>query len=109
MLRQNAVDPDGHELWAAVQARRSRLLGAWWRWNTWISLGHDRRRLALLMAGFILTRVAVIVTDELGLPGLSRAIGLTWLGFCAYTWFAPALFRRMVSRALEAVHLDPEF
>jgi Flp pilus assembly protein TadD len=109
VLQQNAVDPDGHALWAAVQARRSRLLGAWWRWNTWISLGDDRRRLALSMAGFLLAQVAVIVTDELGFPNLSRALGLGWLGFCAYTWFAPTLFRRMVSRALETVRLDPEF
>jgi Tfp pilus assembly protein PilF len=109
VLQHDATAPDGLELWAAIQARRSRLLGAWWRWNTWMSLGDDRRRLALLLGGFVLAQVAVIVTDELGLPGVARALQLGWLGFCAYTWSAPALFRRMVSRSLRTVRLDPEF
>lgn len=109
VLQGDANDLAGLELWAAIQARRSRVLGAWWRWNSWIMLGEDRRRLALLMAAYLVAQVAIIVADELALVGLARLLALGWLGFCAYTWFAPALFRRMVARSLEAVRLDPEF
>jgi tetratricopeptide (TPR) repeat protein len=109
VLRNDATSLTALELWTAIQARRSRLLGAWWRWNTWMSLGDDRRRIAVLMGGFVLAQIAVIVTDELGFQALSRALSLCWLGLCAYTWFAPALFHRMLSRSLETVRLDPEF
>jgi hypothetical protein len=109
VLHQAATDEDGLALWAAIQARRSRLLGAWWRWNTWMSRGDERRRVAILIGAFVLARIAIIVTDELGYEGLTRVLTLAWLGFCAYTWFAPALFRRMLARELGTVHLDPDF
>ena len=109
VLRNDATSLTALELWTAIQARRSRLLGAWWRWNTWMTQGDDRRRIAVLMGSFVLAQIAVIVTDELGLEGLSRALALGWLGLCAYTWFAPALFHRMVARTLRTVELDPEF
>lgn len=109
VLGQSADDEGGLELWAAIQARRSWLLGAWWRWNLWISLRDDRRRIALLIGAFLVAQVAIIVTDELGYQGMSRALGLAWLACCAYTWFAPELFRRMIARSLGTVRLDPDF
>lgn len=109
VLHQNAIDHDGLELWAAIRARRSWLLGAWWRWNTWMSLGEDRRRIALLIGGFVIAQLAIIIADDLGYDAASRALNLAWLGLCAYTWFAPELFRRMLARSLDTVRLDPEF
>lgn len=109
VLGQDATDSDALELWAAVQARRSWLLGAWWRWNMWASLRDERGRLALLVGTFVLARIAIIITDELGYAAISRALGLAWLGWCAYTWFAPEMFRRMLARSLGTVRLDPEF
>jgi Tfp pilus assembly protein PilF len=109
VLNQSATDEDGLALWAAIQARRSWLLGAWWRWNTWMSRGDERRRVAILIGAFVLARIAIIVSDELGYEGVTRALTLGWLGFCAYTWFAPELFRRMLARQLGTVHLDPDF
>jgi Tfp pilus assembly protein PilF len=109
VLGQNATRDDALELWAAVRARRSWLLGAWWRFHMWISLRDDRRRIALLIGMFVLARTAIILTDELGYPGVSHALRLAWLGLCAYTWFAPALFRYMLARSLGTVRLDPEF
>jgi Tfp pilus assembly protein PilF len=109
VLGQDATDDDGLALWTAIQARRSRLLGAWWRWNSWMSRGNERRRIALLIGAFVLARAAIIITDELGYNGATRALTLAWLGFCAYTWFAPAMFRRMLARQLGTVRLDPDF
>lgn len=109
VLNQVATDEDGLALWAAIQARRSWLLGAWWRWNTWMSRGDERRRVAILIGAFVLARIAIIVTDELGYETVTRVLELAWLGFCAYTWFAPELFRRMLARELGTVSLDPNF
>jgi Flp pilus assembly protein TadD len=109
VLGQDATDDDGLQLWAAIQARRSWLLGAWWRWNMWASLRDERRQVALLIGMFVVARIAIIIADELGHDTLSNVLGLLWLGCCAYTWFAPAMFRRMLARSLGTVRLDPEF
>jgi tetratricopeptide (TPR) repeat protein len=109
VLRNDATSYAALELWTAIQARRSWMLGAWWRLNAWLVRGDDRRRIAVLMAGFVVVRIAVIITDEIGLEGLSQVLAFSWLGLCAYTWFAPGLFRRMLARSLETVRLDPEF
>jgi tetratricopeptide (TPR) repeat protein len=109
VLGQNATDRRGLELWAQIQARRSWLLGAWWRWAVWMSLQDDRRRIAIAIAAFVVARVAIIVTDELGFEGLSGALRAIWIALCVYTWFAPAVFEHMVARSLRSVRLDPEF
>jgi len=109
VLAVDATDRDALALWAAVQARRSWLLGVWWRWTMWMSQRDDRRQIALLIGAFVVVRIAIIVTDELGLATVARILHLGWLGLCAYTWFAPALFRRMIARSLETVRLDPDF
>jgi len=41
--------------------------------------------------------------------GAARGLRVAWLGLCAYTWYAPAHFRRMLARALGTVRLDPRF
>jgi Flp pilus assembly protein TadD len=109
VLGQDATDHDALELWAAIQARRSWLLGAWWRWNMWMSLRNDRRQIALLIGAFVVVRIAIIAADALGLAALSAVLRLSWLGLCAYTWVAPGMFRRMVARSLDRVRLDPSF
>lgn len=109
VLGLDATDRDALVLWAAIQARRSWLLGAWWRWNMWLAQRDDRRQIAMLIAAFVVARIAIIVTDELGFAGVSRVLEFAWLGLCAYSWFAPALFRRMIARSLETVRLDPDF
>jgi Flp pilus assembly protein TadD len=109
VLNQSATDQGGLELWTAIQARRSWALGAWWRWNAWMSVGEDRRRIALLIGGFVVARLAIIIADALGLDATARVLSLAWLGLCAYTWFAPELFRRMLERSLGTVRLDPDF
>lgn len=110
VLRHDATAAGGGlTLWTAVQARRSWVLGAWWRFNVWLTRGAVGGRIGRLMAFYLLARVAIIVTDELGLDRLSLAIGVGWLALCAYTWIAPRVFQAMLERSLAPVSLDPDF
>jgi tetratricopeptide (TPR) repeat protein len=110
VLRHDPSDAGGGlALWTAVQARRSFVLGTWWRFNVWLTRGELGRRIGRLMAFYLLARVAIIVTDELGFERLSLAIGLAWLALCAYTWIAPRVFQGMLKRSLTPVTLDPDF
>lgn len=109
VLNQNATDEDGLRLFTAVKARRSPLLGLWWRWNAWVSLRDERRQIGLLIGTFVLMRMLIIVTDELGYELVSRGLAYAWFGFCAYTWVAPELFRKWLAQELRSVRLDPDY
>lgn len=109
VLNQDAADEAGLKLFTAVKAKRSLVLGLWWRWNTWISMRDEGRQLGLLIGTFVLMRMLIIVTDELGWEMVSRTLSYGWLGFCAYTWFAPEMFKSWLQKELGSVKLDPEF
>lgn len=109
VLGQRATDLGALQLWAAIQSRQSWALGLWWRWHSWIVLRSDRARIAFMLASFVLIQLIVIVADDSGLELTAVVVRMLWLAFCAYTWVAPARFRRMVEDSLGTVHLDPEF
>ena len=109
VLNQDGNDHDGLVLWIAIKARRSALLGAWWRLNTFLSMRDANRRIMVVIGTFVIARILVIVTDELGYPGVSRLLHFAWLGLCAYTWYAPVLFRKWLKQELGLVRLDPDF
>jgi tetratricopeptide (TPR) repeat protein len=109
VLDQDSNDPGGLQLWIAIKAHRSKLLGTWWRWTMFLSMRDDSRRIAVLIGTFVIARILVIVTDELGYPGVSRILHFTWLGLCAYTWYAPGLVRKWLKQELGRVRLDPDF
>jgi tetratricopeptide (TPR) repeat protein len=108
-LTSDAADPDVLGLLAASKARRSRLLGMWWRWNTWMSLRGTGGQIGLLIGTFVLARLAIIIAGALGAEGLERVLTYAWLGFCAYTWMGPTLLRRMIARELETVRLRDDY
>ncbi|MGN6105778.1 MAG: tetratricopeptide repeat protein [Kofleriaceae bacterium] len=108
-LGQDSNDRDAIQLWSAVKARRSLLLGLWWRFNAALSLRSERAQLGILIGSFVLVRVLVILADAFDLDALSGVLSLAWLGWCAYTWIGPSMFQRMIARELGKVELDPDY
>ncbi len=109
VLTQDGNDEGGLGLFVAIKVRRSPVLGLWWRLNSWLTTGDDGRRVALMIAMFVLARVLIIVTDEAGFPTVSRALWFVWLGTCVYTWIGPLVFRYWLKQELDDVKLDPTF
>ncbi|MFN7147449.1 MAG: hypothetical protein ACK4YP_27025, partial [Myxococcota bacterium] len=95
-------------LLVAVKARRSRLLGLWWRYNTWM-LGLGSRALAVLLVAFALYKLGSLLAADFGPEGLAGVVEVVWLGIVAYTWFGPAMFRRALERELAPVALKRDF
>jgi tetratricopeptide (TPR) repeat protein len=108
-LAQDATERGALQLWAAIKARRSWTLGLWWRFNAWISLRSERGQVALLMGSFVIVQAAIILAAAADLELVEKLLNWGWLGFCAYTWIAPGLFKRMLERDLGSVVLDPDF
>jgi tetratricopeptide (TPR) repeat protein len=108
-LQRNATDHDALHLWTAIKARRSPLLGPWWRFNSFVTLRSQRGMLGLLIGSFIVAQVAIILAGAFGGDDLEALVGYAWLALCAYTWFAPKIFRKMIARELASVTLNPDY
>lgn len=108
-LQIDPADADALTLLAAVKARQSPLLGLWWRLQSFLSGGSRTRMVVLLLAMFLLYRIALIALPQQGLPHWVGPLSYGWLLFCAYTWIAPTLFWRSVRKELAQVRLRPGF
>jgi tetratricopeptide (TPR) repeat protein len=108
-LSQDATDRDALQLWAAIKAHRSWTLGLWWRLNAGISLRSEGGQIAVLIGSFMIVQIALILAVAADLELAEKILYWGWLGFCAYTWIAPGLFKRMLERDLGSVVLDPDF
>jgi len=109
VLTRDATDEAGLHLWTSIKTRRSWLWGLWWRFNAFVSGRGERGQIAVLIGSFVIARLAIILAGALELERVEELLRLGWLGFCAYTWVAPEVFRRMLARELETVVLRPDF
>jgi Tfp pilus assembly protein PilF len=108
-LTADASSDDALQLWTALKARRSVLLGMWWRINAFVTLRSERRQLAILIGSFVLVRLAIIVTRAADLDDAAEWLSYGWLGFCIYTWVAPELFRKAMQRELKTVTFSDDY
>ncbi len=108
-LRQNPMDQDVLRLLSAIKARKSRLLGLWWRYHAWISELGQSRAIFVLLGAFVLYRVTSIHLDQNDHALMGGVIHLFWIGVCVYTWVGPGLFRKSLQKETEGVMLNEEF
>lgn len=108
-LRQNASDPGALRLLVDIQARKSWLLGLWWRWATWMGTLSDTRGMLVLLGAYATQRIATQAALDLKQPEAASLISLAWLGIVAYSWIGPSLFNRMLQRELEGVKMNERF
>lgn len=108
-LQQEPEDSGAMTLFAAVKARKSWLLGVWWRFQSFVNAGSQRRTIALLIGAYLLYRIGAIALDQNGLKTESAYLTLVWLAFCVYTWFAPTIFWRSIRKEMETVRLRPDY
>ena len=106
------VDPShtgALHLIAAVKARQSWLLGPWWRAMIWLQAQGSGRAIVVLLVAYVLFRVALQATADLGLVGAQSVVSVVWLVAVAWTWLGPAVFSRMVAREVDPVSLRRDF
>ncbi|MCC7248233.1 MAG: tetratricopeptide repeat protein [Lysobacter sp.] len=108
-LQQEPGDSGAMTLFAAVKARKSWLLGVWWRFQSFVNAGSQRRTIALLIGAYLLYRIGSIALFQNGLKAESLYLTLAWLAFCVYTWFAPTIFWRSIRKEMETVRLRPDY
>ncbi len=96
------------QLFVAIQARQSFLLGLWFRWSSWLSR-FGRRAMIVLLVAFVVQRLAILALEDAKAPQLAELVHYGWLGLCVYSWVAPVVFRNMIKKEIEGVRLKPDF
>jgi len=109
VLSNNPDNTRALTLIASIKARRNPVLGLWWRYHTWMSKLGQKGVVVALLGAYMVYRVVAQATEDLGHANLSEGIEYAWLGVCAFTWFGPVIFKRMVDKELGRVELDPDF
>jgi Flp pilus assembly protein TadD len=109
ILRQDATSAAGVRLLCAAKARRSLLLGLWWRWNAFMSSLGDGRTVLVLVGLYVAQRLAITALKDAGALGAAGVVSWVWIAFALYTWIGPGLFARSVAKELRAVRLRPDF
>jgi tetratricopeptide (TPR) repeat protein len=96
-------------LLVATKMRSNPLTGLWWRFNSFFSSGSATRSVSLMLGVYLGIRVSTLVLQDFGMPAAADMLTYLWLGFCAYSWVAPALFQRALAKELERVKLNADF
>jgi tetratricopeptide (TPR) repeat protein len=104
-LRADALAPDALALLTSIKTRSNPLLGAWWHYATWMQRLGPTGSVTVLLAAFVLYRVAVIVAEQQGASSLAGGIQIAWLAVVVYSFVGPILFRKALQRELESVEL----
>lgn len=108
-LQNEPGDEGALTLLAAIKARRSWLLGLWWRFHSWLTAGSSHRAIALLVGMYLAYRATGVTLHVKQHDDAAAWLSYAWLAFCVYTWFAPAIFRRSLKREMETVRLRPDY
>jgi Tfp pilus assembly protein PilF len=108
-LREDPRDEAALRLLAAYKARKSPVLGLWFRWNLYMSTLSEGKSIVVLLAMYVVYRLLILILGDLDLGDVAQIVTYAWLAFVAYTWFGPVLFDRMLSREVDSIHLDPEY
>lgn len=108
-LRNDPASNAALHLLAMIKARRSPVIGLWWRYNAWITgLGSTRSTLVLL-AMFLVYRIAEITAGALDHAVAARIIQYAWYAIVAYTFIGPTIFHQSLRKELETVKLSRDF
>jgi Flp pilus assembly protein TadD len=109
VLSSDATHEQALHLLSAIKARQSFVLGLWWRFNSFVSLGSMTRRVAILLGLYLAYRIGSLVLVDLGYKQATLFLSLLWLGFCIYTWVGPAWFNRKIQEEFHPASVNSKY
>ena len=108
-IRQSSGGEEALHLLAAIKARQNPVIGLWFRWNLWMGSIGDGRSIVVLVGAYLLYRFGTTYAEDVGHEGVASIVRVAWLAMVAYTWFAPAIFSRMLVKEVKKVQLRDDF
>ncbi len=108
-LRREPGNSSALYLLTAIKARANPFLGLWWRYNTWINRIGMTRSILVLLAAFIIYRVASMAFTDMGRKDMATIVNLCWMGIVIYSFVGPAIFEKALKKELADVKLTKNF
>ena len=109
VLSRNAEHRGAIALLARIKARRSPVLGLWWRFVSWVGLGGEARAIVILVAMYVAFRMVSLTLEIEGYDTAYTGVSVAWLGFVVYCLVALMLFQRALRSEIQNVKLKDDF
>jgi tetratricopeptide (TPR) repeat protein len=108
-LRREPGNSSALYLLTAIKTRSNPFLGLWWRYNTWINRIGMTRAILVLLAAFIIYRVAFMVFTDMDRKDIATIVNFCWLAIVIYSFIGPTLFEKALRKELTSVKLTKSF
>jgi tetratricopeptide (TPR) repeat protein len=108
-LQNDPSEPQALGLMAGIKARKSLLLGLWWRYNVWMNRIGPTRSILVLLFAYIVYRVLSMGFDDMGHREAADFVRYVWLGLVIYSFLGPTIFNNQIKKELDDVKLRSDF
>ena len=108
-LRREPGNSSALYLLTAIKARSNPFLGLWWRYNTWINRIGMTRSILVLLAAFIVYRIASMAFTDMGRKDIATLVNLCWMAIVIYSFIGPTIFEKALKKELADVKLTKNF
>jgi tetratricopeptide (TPR) repeat protein len=108
-LQNDPSEPQALGLMASIKARKSLLLGLWWRYNVWMNRIGTTRSILVLLFAYIVYRILSMGFDDMGHREAAGLVRYVWLGIVVYSFLGPAIFNNLIKKELLGVKLRSDF
>ena len=108
-LRRDPSNASALYLLTAIKARANPFLGLWWRYNAWIKRMGMSRSILILLAAFIVYRIASMAFTDMGRKDIATIVNFCWMAIVIYSFIGPTLFEKALKKELAEVSLSKDF
>ncbi len=108
-IMQDPASEEALRLFAHIKMRNNWFIGAWWRFNSWISTLGNAKAALVLIGGFLGFNLFSVIAGDLGYPGTSRFLSSAWLILVVYSWVGIPMYRKALDKELAKFSFNPRF
>jgi len=108
-IQQSPDDTEALVLIAEIKASENKLLGIWYKFNTFMSTLSSTKQIAWLIGAYVFFNLCSQLLRDFGFPTASTVTSFLWLFLVIYSWVGIPYFKRLINKEISKVRLSPDF
>jgi len=108
-IMQDPDDVDTLTLFAEIKASENKLIGLWYKLNTFMSTLTSTKQIAWLIGAYIFFNLCSQLLRDFGFATAATVTSSLWLLLVVYSWVGVPYFKKLLSKEISKVRLSPDF
>ena len=108
-ITQNPASESALRLFVNIRMRKNKLLGLWWRINSWFSGLSTMGLATALITGYLVFNLGAQILRDTGYGLLGGLVGYGWLALVIYSWVGIPYYKRALAKELAQFQFNPKF